>query len=65
MIFNLGSINVDYFYEVPHLPQPGETLAAKSYATGLGERARTFRWPSPGPEDKCAISELSGPRGPG
>ncbi|MBY5987161.1 ribokinase [Roseovarius atlanticus] len=36
MIFNLGSINIDYFYEVPHLPQPGETLAAKSFATGLG-----------------------------
>lgn len=36
MIFNLGSINADYFYAVPHLPQPGETLAATNLGTGLG-----------------------------
>ncbi|MGK7650928.1 ribokinase [Roseovarius sp. B08] len=36
MIFNLGSINIDYVYDVPHLPQPGETLAATSMETGLG-----------------------------
>ncbi|MBI1217042.1 MAG: ribokinase [Rhodobacteraceae bacterium] len=35
-IWNLGSINVDHVYRVPHLPAPGETLAALSYATGLG-----------------------------
>ena len=35
-IFNLGSINVDHFYAVPHLPAPGETLAATHYSTGLG-----------------------------
>ena len=35
-IFNLGSINADYFYQVPHLPMPGETLAAAGYAKGLG-----------------------------
>ncbi|MEZ5716517.1 MAG: ribokinase [Paracoccaceae bacterium] len=35
-IFNLGSINIDHFYAVPHLPAPGETLAAQSYSTGLG-----------------------------
>lgn len=35
-IFNLGSINVDHFYAVPHLPAPGETLPATSYSTGLG-----------------------------
>ncbi|MDQ2094224.1 ribokinase [Rhodalgimonas zhirmunskyi] len=35
-IYNLGSINVDHFYSVPHLPQPGETLAACGYSTGLG-----------------------------
>ena len=35
-IFNLGSINIDHFYSVPHLPAPGETLAATRYATGLG-----------------------------
>ncbi len=35
-IFNLGSINVDHVYRVPHLPGPGETLAASSLQTGLG-----------------------------
>ncbi|WP_299026581.1 ribokinase [uncultured Sulfitobacter sp.] len=36
MIWNLGSINIDNFYEVPHLPAAGETLAATSYGFGLG-----------------------------
>lgn len=36
MIFNLGSINADLFYRVPHLPRPGETLASDSYDRGLG-----------------------------
>ncbi|HEX8373676.1 MAG TPA: ribokinase, partial [Geminicoccaceae bacterium] len=35
-IWNLGSINADYVYALPHLPGPGETLAARSLATGLG-----------------------------
>lgn len=35
-IWNLGSINADHFYAVPHLPQPGETLAATGHHTGLG-----------------------------
>lgn len=35
-IFNLGSINVDHVYKVPHLPGAGETLAALSMQTGLG-----------------------------
>ena len=36
MIWNLGSINADNFYRVPHLPGPGETLAAADFAQGLG-----------------------------
>lgn len=36
MIWNLGSINIDNFYEVPHLPMAGETLAATSFGFGLG-----------------------------
>ena len=36
MIWNLGSINADHFYRVPHLPGPGETLAATSFSKGLG-----------------------------
>lgn len=35
-VFNLGSINADHVYRVPHLPGPGETLAARSLQTGLG-----------------------------
>ena len=35
-IYNLGSINIDHFYRLPHLVRPGETLAAESYSQGLG-----------------------------
>lgn len=35
-IFNLGSINADHFYRVPHVPAPGETIAATDRTTGLG-----------------------------
>ena len=35
-IYNLGSINADLFYHVPHLPGAGETLAARSLTKGLG-----------------------------
>ncbi|MCC1492464.1 ribokinase [Cognatishimia sp. F0-27] len=35
-IWNLGSINVDLVYRVPHLPQAGETLAATGFQRGLG-----------------------------
>lgn len=32
----LGSINLDRFYRVPHIPAPGETLAARDLSTGIG-----------------------------
>ncbi|MFT4702238.1 MAG: ribokinase [Yoonia sp.] len=35
-IWNLGSINADYVYSVPHIPAPGETLAATSRKVFLG-----------------------------
>ena len=35
-IYNLGSINADYFYRVPSIPKPGETLAAHSLSKGMG-----------------------------
>lgn len=35
-IYNLGSINADLLYSVPHLPRPGETLAATGFRRGLG-----------------------------
>lgn len=35
-VFNLGSINIDNVYQVPHLPAPGETLAATVFQQGMG-----------------------------
>ncbi len=35
-VFNLGSINEDRFYTVPHIPAPGETLSATAHSIGLG-----------------------------
>jgi ribokinase len=35
-IYNLGSINIDHFYQVPNIPKPGETLAASAYFSGVG-----------------------------
>lgn len=35
-VWNLGSINIDYSYQLPHLPRPGETLSARDFRKGLG-----------------------------
>lgn len=35
-IWNLGSINADYIYQVPHLPAPGETLSSTDRQMFLG-----------------------------
>lgn len=35
-VFNLGSINVDHFYQLSHIPAAGETVSASSLSTGLG-----------------------------
>lgn len=35
-LLNLGSLNVDHVYQVPHFVAPGETLSATSFATGAG-----------------------------
>ncbi|MHA1127427.1 MAG: ribokinase [Alphaproteobacteria bacterium] len=35
-IYNLGSVNIDHFYRVPHLPAGGETLASSDFSSGLG-----------------------------
>ncbi|MGB2199874.1 MAG: ribokinase [Pseudooceanicola atlanticus] len=35
-VWNLGSVNADLVYRLPHLPAPGETLAAKDHQKGLG-----------------------------
>src|SRR6056297_1287153 len=35
-IWNLGSINVDFVYSVPHIPAPGETLSSTKRQVFLG-----------------------------
>jgi ribokinase len=35
-IWNLGSINADFVYAVPHIPAPGETLSSTNRETFLG-----------------------------
>ena len=35
-VWCFGSINLDHFYALPHLPAPGETLAASGYRKELG-----------------------------
>ncbi len=35
-VWCFGSINIDHVYTLPHLPAPGETLAARGYRSALG-----------------------------
>lgn len=35
-IFCVGSINADHFYDVNHIPRPGETIAGRNHRIGLG-----------------------------
>ncbi|MEZ5887808.1 MAG: ribokinase [Paracoccaceae bacterium] len=72
MIYNLGSINIDHFYAVPHLPGPGETLAATRYRMGLGGKganqsaaaakagARVAHIGAVGPEGGWTVERLAG-----
>ena len=69
-VFNLGSINLDNVYSVPHLPQPGETLPAMGFAQGLGGKganmsvaiaraaARAIHIGSVGPDGRWAVERL-------
>jgi ribokinase len=71
-IYNLGSINIDHFYRLSHLPVPGETLAAESYVVGLGGKganqsaaaakagARVLHLGAVGPEGGWAVDRLAG-----
>lgn len=36
MIYNYGSINIDYIYHVPYFVRPGETLGCDEHSVGLG-----------------------------
>lgn len=70
-IYNLGSINVDHFYRLGHLPAPGETLATTDYSAGLGGKganqsvaaaragAKVFHIGAVGPEGRWILDRLS------
>jgi len=36
IVHNLGSINIDLVFRVPHIPAPGETLLSYGMSRGLG-----------------------------
>jgi len=69
-IWNLGSINADHVYDLPHIPGPGETLAATRLTTGLGGKganmsvacaragARCVHIGAVGPEGAWAVERL-------
>lgn len=71
-IYNLGSINADHIYSVPHLPLPGETLSASSFETGLGGKginqsvaaasagANVVHIGAVGPDGGWAIDQING-----
>lgn len=70
-VYNFGSINRDLIYQLPHMPAPGETLAALSYAEGLGGKganqsaaaaragARTVHIGAVGADGDWCLSELT------
>ncbi|MEL6450951.1 MAG: ribokinase [Pseudomonadota bacterium] len=69
-VWNLGSINIDNVYRVPHIPAPGETLSATAYSQGLGGKganmsvaiaraaARVAHIGAVGPEAGWAVTRL-------
>ena len=69
-ILNLGSLNLDYVYGVPHFLQPGETLAARSRELFCGGKglnqsvaaaragARVFHAGAAGAEDGAGLLAL-------
>lgn len=69
-VFNLGSINADLFYQVPHLLVPGETLASTDHSRGLGGKganmsvaiaraaARAVHIGAIGPDGRWAVDRL-------
>lgn len=71
-IYNLGSINADHIYNVPHLPLPGETLSASGFETGLGGKginqsvaaasagANVVHIGAVGPDGDWAIDQIDG-----
>ena len=70
-IWNLGSINADMIYDVPHLPAPGETLSANRLDRFLGGKganmsvaaaragARVAHIGAVGPDGRWALDRLT------
>ncbi|WP_431023253.1 ribokinase [Halomonas sp. H5] len=70
MLYNLGSINIDHVYRVPHLVRPGETLASRDYQRVLGGKGanqslalaraggRVTHWGRLGRSDAWALTPL-------
>ncbi|MFV0493243.1 MAG: ribokinase [Pseudorhodobacter sp.] len=71
-VYNLGSINIDHVYQVPHITRPGETLTSTGYAQGLGGKganqsvaaaragARVIHIGAIGPNSDWVIEMLAG-----
>lgn len=70
-VYTLGSINIDTVFQVPHLPLPGETLAATGQFSGLGGKganqsvavaragARSVHLGMVGPDGDRVLAELA------
>jgi len=71
-VYCLGSINADHVYAVPHLPTPGETIAARALSRGLGGKganqsvaaaragARVVHIGAVGADGRWAVERLAG-----
>lgn len=62
-IWNLGSINADHVYALPHIPGPGETLAARTLTTGLGGKGANMSVASARAGGRVAHIGAVGPEG--
>lgn len=62
-IWNLGSINADLVYALPHLPQAGETLAAASLDKGLGGKGANMSVAAARAGSRCCHIGAVGPDG--
>lgn len=62
-IWNLGSINADLVYALPHLPEVGETLAAASLERGLGGKGANMSVAASRAGSRCCHIGAIGPDG--
>jgi ribokinase len=62
-IWNLGSINADLVYALPHLPAAGETLAATALDKGLGGKGANMSVAAARAGSRCCHIGAVGPDG--